>query len=188
MAAALSNKCKTCTSEHRLDIEAWHTEGKTSREISVRLKALGEKISDRAIDNHFATHYDVTDEVKEQYAQSQLNLEAEAGERVNEIKALDDLVAGKIELHKKLEAILGQMVSKIKIEKDTVAYEIDLPKLPQAYVNLYNGLSAEIRQALKTKQELLGEDPGSKKAGALESWIDLMMEDEGAAESGAGAK
>jgi hypothetical protein len=31
---------------------------------------------------------------------------------------------------------------------------------------------------MKTKQGLLGEASGSKKAGAMQSWVDLMLEDE----------
>ena len=175
MQAGYSAKCKTCNSSHRLKIEKWHMDGKIPEAIEVLLlKKYGEKISGRAIRNHLDEHYNVPGAVQEQYHKSQANLEKEAGERISEIEILESVVAGKHALHKKLEAIFTNLLGDLDEEKEPG----ELPHLPMAFVSLYTGCAAEIRQAMKTKQELLGEDSGSKKAGAMQSWVDLMLEDE----------
>ena len=127
-------------------------------------------------------HYDVPGEVQKQYNKSQANIEKEASERISEIEILESVVAGKYELHKKLEAIITNQLGDLEDAEEPG----ELPKLPMAYVSLYTGCAAEIRQAMKTKQELLGEDSGSKKAGAMQSWVDLMLEDDPEDEGEAG--
>lgn len=175
MIAGYSSRCKACNSSLRTQIEQWHEKDHlSSRIISAKLKELGEKISDRALDNHFDEHYNVADGAAEQYAQSQANLQEDAGKRVAEIQIIDDVVAGKRTLHQKLEKIL---TNRLKGLEDTEELR-ELPKIPQAYVSLYVGCASEIRQFLKTKQELLGEDGPGKKARAMETWVDMMLEDE----------
>lgn len=174
-AAGYSSRCKACNSPLRTQIEQWHTkDGDSSRIISARLKEMGEKISYRALDNHFDEHYNVATVASEQYAESQANMQVDAEARLSEIEVLDQLVAGKYALHQRLERIITNRLASLE-EAENCA---DLPKLPMAYVSLYTGCAAEIRQVMKTKQELLGEDSGSKKAGAMQSWVDLMLEDE----------
>lgn len=176
MPAGYSSKCKSCNSAHRLQIEAWHKDGKSAEAIEILLKeTYGEEISSRAIRNHINEHYNVPAEVQKQYHKSQANLEKSANERVTEIQILDDVVAGKRTLHQKLEKIL---TNRLKGLEDTEEKIYELPKIPQAYVALYVGCASEIRQMLKTKQELLGEDGPGKKARAMETWVDLMLEDE----------
>jgi hypothetical protein len=175
MQAGYSAKCKTCNSSHRLKIEKWHKDGKIPEAIEVLLlEKYGEKISGRAIRNHLDEHYNVPGAVQEQYHKSQANLEKEAGERISEIEILESIATGKYDLHKKLEAIITNQLKGLEDAEGPG----ELPKIPMAYVSLYTGCAAEIRQAMKTKQELLGEDSGSKKAGAMQSWVDLMLEDE----------
>ena len=175
MPAGYSSRCKACNSPLRLQIERWKVkDGLKTTEISLRLKEMGEPISRPALDNHFAEHYDVQSEVQEQYNQSQVALSQAAGERVTEIQILDDVVTGKRTLHQKLEKILTNRLNGLEDTKEPR----ELPKIPQAYVSLYVGCASEIRQFLKTKQELLGEDAGAKKAKAMETWVDLMTEDE----------
>jgi hypothetical protein len=180
MPAGYSSRCKACNSPNRLQIEAWHKVGDSSRNIAARLKELGEKISDRAFDNHFAEHYNVQAEVQEQYQQSQANLQKEASERIADIQVMDDIVAGKQKLHRTIESILSGQLKGLEKAKDLV----ELPKLPAAYVSLYIGCASGICQALKTKQELLGEDGAGRQAGAMETWVDLMMEDDNTPEQG----
>jgi hypothetical protein len=175
MPAGYSSRCKACNSPHRLQIEGWkNKDGLNSTEISLKLKEMGESISRPALDNHFAEHYDVQPEVQAQYLQSQANLQKDAGERVSEIVVLDEVIKGKADLHQKLETIL---TNRLKGLEDTGGAG-ELPNLPTAYVSLYTGCATGLCQAMKTKQELLGEDSGSKKAGAMQSWVDLMLEDE----------
>lgn len=158
MPAGYSSRCKTCNSPHRTQIEKWKEDGMSTLQISLKLREMGEPISCPALENHFAEHYDVQAEVREQYYRSQAALQQAAGERVSEIQALDELVSSRLMLHRMLERILA---SRLADPED------DLPKLPMAYVSLYTGCASEIRQCLKTRQELLGDDPDSRKASSL---------------------
>lgn len=180
MPAGYSSRCKACNSPNRLQIEAWHKDGDSARIIAARLKDLGEMISDRALDNHFSEHYNVQVEVQEQYQKSQVNLKNEAGERISEIQVLNDLVAGKQKLHQTLESLLANRLKGLEGAEELR----ELPKLPAAYVALYTGCASGICQALKTKQELLGEDGAGRQAKAMETWVDLMMEDDNTPEQG----
>jgi len=175
MPAGYSSRCKACNSPLRTQIEQWHCkDGDSSRVISAKLKELGEKISDRALDNHFDEHYNVPNVACEQYTKSKANIQKDAEELLSEIEILDSIVSGKHKLHQKIEKIISNRLKGL----DEIKELRELPKIPAAYVTLYTGCAAEIRQAMKTKQELLGEDSGSKKAGAMQSWVDLMLEDE----------
>lgn len=184
MPAGYSSRCKTCNSPHRLDVEKWHDEGMSDLAISKRLKGMGLTITDKSLANHFNEHYNVQSELKEQYAeqyaQSQANLAVTVESRISEIEVLDSEVAGKHKLHEKLERILTKRLEGLD---GTDAIE-DLPKIPMAYVSLYTGCTQGICLALKTKLELLGEDSASKKANAIESWVDLMMEDDNPTDQG----
>ncbi len=170
MPAGYSSRCKACNSPLRSQIEAWKVKDKlNTSQIELKLAELGEPISRRALDNHFAEHYDVKAEVREQYNKSQVALERDAGELLTEIQILDDVVAGKHRLHQTLEKILSNRLKDLVEEKGEDLD--DLPKLPLAYVSLYNGCAGEIRQCLKTKQELLGDDGNTK---AAESFLELI--------------
>jgi hypothetical protein len=175
MPAGYSSRCKSCNSPHRLKIEAWHKDGKSPEAIEVLLRSkFDEMVSYKAIRNHLNEHYNVPAEAREQYQKSQANIQKDAEERLSEIEILDSIVSGKHKLHQKLEKIISNQLK----GPDEIEEFRELPKIPAAYVTLYTGCAAEIRQAMKTKQELLGEDSGSKKAGAMQSWVDLMLEDE----------
>lgn len=174
MPAEYSSRCKACNSPNRGQIESWKTKDKlNTSQIEQKLRETGEQISRKALDNHFAKHFDVQAEVREQYNQSQAAIQEAAGEGVAEIKILDGLISGKLKLHENVGKIISKRIGKPK----DIENSEDLPKLPTSYVALYTGCSAGICQALKTKQELLGDDPESKKAKALGSWVDLMTED-----------
>ncbi len=182
MPAGYSSRCKACNTPLRNQIEAWKVKDKlNTSQIELKLKELGEPISRRALDNHFAEHYDVAKEAEQQYNESQANLEKDAGARVSEIATLDTVIEGKAALHKKLEKILTNRLNGLEDSKDAG----ELPKLPMAYVSLYTGCASGICQALKTKQELLGEDGAGRQAKAMETWVDLMMEDDDTANKGA---
>lgn len=174
MPAGYSPRCKACNSSLRVQLEKWKDDGDNTSQISIKLKERGENISRPALDNHFEKHYNVSKEVQEQYFQSQANLQEEASERISEIQMLDDVALEKYQLHTKLTKIIGKLIKGLEDSKDIAEF----PKLPAAYVTLYTDCAAEIRQALKTKQELLGEDGNTKKANAIQNWVDLMLEDE----------
>lgn len=181
MPAGYSSKCKTCNSHLLTEIERWHVDGMSDFAISRKLRGMGESISDKSLTNHFAEHYNVAKEAKKQYIESQANLQEAAGERVSEIIILDDVISGKASLHQKLEKIL---TNRLKGLEDTEEVS-DLPKLPMAYVSLYIGCATGLSQAMKTKQELLGEDGAGRQAKVMETWVDLMMEDDDTTNQGA---
>ena len=182
MPAGYSSRCKACNTPLRTQIEAWKVKDKLkTSQIELKLKELGDPISRRALDNHFAEHYNVADVAADQYNQSQANLQKDAGERVTEIIVLDDLIASKATLHQKLGKILANRLKGLE-DTEEVSY---LPKLPMAYVSLYTGCATGLCQALKTKQELLGEDGAGRQAKAMETWVDLMMEDDDTPDQGA---
>lgn len=163
MPAGYSSKCKTCKSPYRLQIEAWHGDGLSPETIELKLKGLGESISWRAIHNHFQAHYDVQGAVREMYLRSQAALQETAEKCVSEIQMLDGIAQEKYGLHQKLGRILTNQISELEDAKEVV----ELPKLPKPYVDLFIGCASEIRQTLKTKQELLGDDPESRKANSI---------------------
>ena len=175
MPAGYSSRCKACNSPNRLQIEVWRQkDGLSTRTISAMLKESGELISYRALDNHFSEHYNVPAEIEEQYTKSQVNLQQEASEGVSEIKILDSMMESKHRLHQTLDSILTNRLAGLAEKEE----DRDLPKLPMAYVSLYTGCATGICQAMKTKQELLGEDGAARQAKAMETWVDLMLEED----------
>jgi hypothetical protein len=181
MPARYSSRCKACNSEYRGQIEAWKVKDHLNTgQIELRLRDLGEIITRRALDNHFAKHYNVQAEALKQYQKSQAELQEAAAERVSEVQVLDDIVAGKQKLHRTIESILYGRLKDLEGSKDLA----ELPKLSAAYVALYTGCASGICHALKIKQEMLGEDGAGRQAKALETWVDLMMEDDNIPEQG----
>jgi len=175
MPAGYGSRCKTCNSPHRLQIEAWKREGLSAAAISTRLKEMGVSISERALDSHFKDHYNVQAEAWELYAKSQAQMEQDVQDALHDLKVLDNLVRSKYKIHQKLDHIFTELLSGLA-EKDQIREAItfkELPKIPLAYVNLYTGCAAEIRQALAIKQKLLGEDPETKKAMSLVDLVEL---------------
>ena len=49
---------------------------------------------------------------------------------------------------------------------------------PGQVINWHHQAADMATKALKAELELAGDDPESKKAGAMQSWVDLMLEDE----------
>ncbi len=163
MPAGYSSKCKTCNSPHRTEIEAWHVkDGMDFITISVRLKRMGIEISDRALSAHFNNHYNVQTEAREQYHQSQEQIVEDAKARLSDIQILDELIQDGHVIHAGLRQ---------KIIGDKNYYSVPLPA-----VTMLNGVATEICRAIKTKQELLGEDGLSKQANAMESLTDVELD------------
>lgn len=158
MPSGYSSKCKTCNSSHRLEIEAWHEkEGLSPEAIEIRLKSLGESISYRAISNHFVNHYNVQAEAREAYHQSQEQIQKDATGRLTDLQILDELIQDNHVIHSGLRKQIKDLENKFSV--------------PLPAVQMMSGVSAEICRAIKTKQEILGEDPGSKGA---ETFLELI--------------
>lgn len=161
MPAGYSVKCKTCNSSLRTEIEAWHVkDGMDFIAISLRLKGMGIEISDRALSAHFNNHYNVQTDAREQYHQSQEQIKKDAEGRLTDLQILDDLIQDGHIIHVGLKEQIKGLKDKFSV--------------PMPAVQMLNGVAAEICRAIKTKQEILGEDPESHKANAIGS----LSEDE----------
>jgi len=162
--AGYSSKCKTCNSARRLEIEAWHEAGDTSQEIEIRLKSLGEEISHTAILKHLNNHYNVQEAAREKYYQSQQQIENDANKRLSDLEILDALIQDNHEIHKGLRLQIKELKDKFTT--------------PMPAIAMLNGVGDSICKAMKTKQELLGEDPESHKADTLLELINAVSETE----------
>jgi len=163
MSAGYSTRCKVCNSPHRAEIEKWcKEEGVSTREASRRLAETGERISYEAIRRHMLEHFDVRAEAREQYQKSQAQMEQLAAKVVSEVEMVDRVAKENFELHLATRAWLQRLVEEEK-------------KPPMSLVALHQATAAEVRQQLKQKLELLGEDAVSRTAEALESWLELAM-------------
>ncbi len=164
MSAGYSSRCKVCNSQHRAEIEEWaKEEGMSPRAISSRLKEkFGEEISYKSIWQHLNEHFDIRAEAREQYQKSQQQYQRAVKKQLSDIEMLDATINDNFELSQATVAWLKDLIDKRK-------------KPPMALVQLREKLQSEMRQAIKQKQEILGDDPESKKADAVQSLVDLMI-------------
>jgi len=164
MPAGYSARCKVCNSGHRTEIERWiREEGLSPRQASQKLKdEYQESISHKSIWRHMNEHFDVKAEARKQYQKSQQQIKEQAQKRLSEIEILDNIIAGDYELHQGVRQWLADLVTEKK-------------RIPLALVQLLTATASEVRQHMKQKQAMLGEDPASKIAEVLS---DLWEEDE----------
>lgn len=162
MPAGYSSWCKVCNSQHRVQIERWAKEdGLSSRAISAKLKEeFGEKISYKSIWQHLREHFDVRAEAREQYQKSQVQLQELAQKRLSDLEMLDAIIQGDFELHQAAKAWLDDLVAERK-------------RIPKTLVDLLAATAAEVRQQLKQKQAMLGEDPTER---GLEDLADILRQ------------
>lgn len=165
MPAGYSSRCKICNSRHRVEVERWiKEEGISYREASKRLEGLGDHVSHVAIRRHCDEHFDVNADAREQYQRSQKEFQKAVEKQLSDIEMLDNIARGDYELHENARAWLEEIVSRRE-------------KPPKSLVDLLAVTAGEVRQQLKQKQELLGEDPTSKIAEALSVlWDDSDVE------------
>jgi len=163
MGLGYSSRCKICNSEHRSEVERLRQQGESYRAIQQWLKERDVKISVAAIKNHFDEHFAVQKEAAERYyEQSKAVFEEAVEKRLNEIEMLDRVMAVEYELHQATGAWLAELVAERK-------------KLPMALVVLHEKTAGELRQAAKTKAELLGDDPMSRLADGVATWAELVQ-------------
>ena len=156
MPAGYSSRCKVCNSQHRVDIEKWAKEdGLSARVISAKLKEeFGEEISYKSIWQHLNEHFDVKAEVREQYQKSQQQYQRTVKKRLSDIEMLDATISDNFELSQATTAWLKDLIEK-------------RGKIPLSLVQLREKLQSEMRQAIKQKLELTGDDPLNNVADAL---------------------
>ena len=160
MPVGYSARCRVCNSAYRAEIEMWcKEEGLSPRSASARLlEKHGEKISYKSIWNHMQEHFDIKAEAREQYQKSQEQMSRFVKKRLSDLEMLDSLMQSNYELHMAGRSWVDEVVRQ-------------RGKLPQALVQLVTGTASEIRAAMKTKQEMLGEDTVSQMA---ETWSELI--------------
>jgi ATP-dependent Lon protease len=173
MPAGYSSRCKVCNSQHRVQIEKWAKEdGLSARVISAKLKEeYGEEISYKSIWQHLNEHFDVKAEVREQYRKSQEQYQKVVEKRLSDLEMLDATIADNYELSQATTAWLKDLIEKRR-------------KIPLSLVQLREKLQSEMRQAIKQKLELTGDDPLNNVADALRllwSDDDVDAESEGVA-------
>lgn len=185
MPIGYSRGCKVCNSVHRAQIEQWcGIEGLTPITTSERLQAqFGESIGKTSIWRHMQNHWNLQVEVRAEYTAQQVErINAIAGERVldqsrdvlergvrqrlSDLDILDDMIATDYSLYKKAAEMMK-----------TAMNDRDKPKIPLAATDAMGTFSKSINQTMKTKLELLGVDAEGRKAGAIETWVDLLAED-----------
>lgn len=164
MPAGYSSKCKTCNSSLRTEIESWHEkDGMDFSAIALRLKGMGVEISDRALSAHFNNHYNVQTEAREQYHKSQEQIAEDAKGRLTDLQILDEMIQDGHVLHSGLRKQIIGMENKLTV--------------PLPAVTMLNGVATEICRAIKTKQELLGEDGATKAAESFLGLVELAERD-----------
>ncbi len=164
MPAGYSSRCKVCNSSHRTEIENWSKEGGlSSREISSKVLSLyDEKISHNSIATHLTEHYDVQAEARDQYYKSNENIKADAAKRLSDLEILDAIIQDN-------HIIRSGLTEQIKEQSNKMG-------VPMPAVTMLTGVSSEICRAIKTKQEILGEDGASKQADAIESLSEAELD------------
>lgn len=164
MPAGYSSRCKVCNSQHRVEIEKWAKEdGLSVRAISAKLKEeFGEEISYKSIWQHLNEHFDVKAEVREQYRKSQEQYQKVVEKRLSDLEMLDATIADNYDLSQATTAWLRDLIEKRQ-------------KIPLSLVQLRGKLQSEMRQAIKQKAELLGDDPMSRLADGVATWAELVQ-------------
>jgi len=167
MPAGYSTRCKVCNSPHRAEIEKWcKDEGLSPRAVAAKLLEIhGEKISHQSIWKHMNEHFDVKAEAREQYQRSKEQFKEAVKKRLSDIEMLDAVAQGDYELHQAARSWLDKLVK-------------DKAKIPKSLVDLLATTAGEVRQQLKQKQAMLGEDPASKIAEVLSDLWEEEDEDE----------
>lgn len=164
MPAGYSSRCKVCNSQHRVQIEKWAKEdGLSPRMISAKLKeGFGEQISHKSIWQHLNEHFDIKAEVREQYQKSQEQCQKIVEKQLSDLEMLDVTIADNFELSQATTAWLNDLINK-------------RGRIPQPLVQLREKLQSEMRQAMKQKAELLGDDPMSRLADGVATWVELVQ-------------
>jgi hypothetical protein len=105
-------------------------------------------------------HFDVRAEAREQYQKSQAQLQELAQRRLSDLEMLDAIIQGDFELHQAARAWLDELVA-------------NRGKIPKTLVDLLAVTAGEVRQQLKQKQAMLGEDPAER---GLEDLADILRQ------------
>jgi len=181
MEVGYSARCKICNSEHRAEVERMKEDGASLAEIAVWLKQRGQSVSKAAVHRHFMEHFPVREEVARRYVeQSRAVMEEAVQRRLSELEILDAMIERGYRMHLLAADHIEEAVTKefpvlLKNGKPLLDGEFK-PVMRKGVpakqmVDLFTGSISEVRQAIKLKTELLGEDPLSR---AATTWAELL--------------
>lgn len=172
MEVGYSARCKLCNSEHRAEVERRKEQGDSLAAIVAFMKQHGESISKTAVHRHFVEHFPVKQEAAKRYAeQSQTVLTEAVDKRLTDVEMLDELIARSM----RMNAAAMDHISESLNTDYPVLLKNGKPLLDAEYkpvmrkgvpakqmVELFNGTAAEVRQALRTKDDLIGDGENDK--------------------------
>lgn len=182
-------RCKLCNCEHRAEAEKMHEDGASFQQIVDFLAGHGVSLSKPAVKRHFDTHFTPKDEAaKRYYEESEAVMQQAVGKRLSDLEMLDATIERNYRLHMLATDMVAESLTQeqpvfLKNGRpalDPETYEPIKRKIPPArsVVDLLSGTASEIRQAIKVKQELLGEDSTSAIAEAMAAlWGDTHDDD-----------
>ena len=164
MPVGYSARCRVCNSPHRAEIEQWcKDEGLSPRAAAARLlERYGEKITHVTIWRHMQEHFDIRAEAREQYRKSQEQMQVSVQKCLSDLQMLDSIAHDSYELHQAVRAWLADLIK-------------ERGKIPRVLVELLAVTASEVRQQLKQKAELLGDDPVSRLADGVATWAELVQ-------------
>jgi beta-phosphoglucomutase-like phosphatase (HAD superfamily) len=162
-------QCKVCVSEHRGEIEERYQVGMSARAISKWLaETYDEHISHRSISNHMAKHFNVQEQVREEYIKRKSDNPEErmkkfVEEELDEIAELDSIIRESRELRK---------LAFERIKEATRARSVEV------WGAAWSSASREAVRAMKMKMEKLGTTAKNELVNLLkEMWEDENVEE-----------
>lgn len=172
MDVGYSARCKVCNSEHRAEVERRKEQGDSLAVIAEFLRGKGESVSKASVRRHFVEHFPVKQEAAKRYAeQSQTVMTGAIEKRLTDVEMLDELIARSMRMNaaamkhidESLNTEYPMLMKNGKPLLDAEYKPVMRKGIPaKQMVDLFNGTASEVRQALKTKDDLIGDDGDDK--------------------------
>lgn len=187
MAIKHEGRCSICKSPYRAEIEEFVHKNKPRMSWTEITKHIQENFGITtgmsSIWTHSRSHANISEEVFSAYASKraekavvvpvgisadQINAsiaiaETAVRDNVAEISRLDEIIDRDFETYVKVSDELNAQLNRNgQVERNLV--------------ELLKVLNNNINSTMKTRMEMLGDDPGSRQAAAMETWIDLMRD------------
>ncbi|GEO28133.1 hypothetical protein ACOALA_08430 [Alicyclobacillus acidoterrestris] len=141
-------RCKLCNYEYRAEAEKLHADGASLQQVVDFLAKHDVSISKASVRRHFDTHFAPKEEAaKRYYEESQTIMQNAVDKRLTDLQMLDATIQSNFELHQGAKSWLMR-----NVEGGGVFMEA------KPMVDLLTGTASEIRQALKLKHDLLGDN------------------------------
>lgn len=194
MAKKVSQPCKICNHNLRIELELMHLSGKYSlRDLEAWLKKHEpfNSASFPTIQKHMSGCIDDKYKVKLKYLEEKKKIAD--GEQIDEtdlvnmqlkeLLHIDDAIKECIDLVKASSFEIKKQMAQKRIVYDNLknqegriigVKELTEAKISPSIVNMFQAACSELRQQISTKQKLLGSDK-DKANDAIESLVDIIM-------------